>query len=122
MRSFNAVILWVDEGFASRAEEGFLELDDLDDEGRSGASFSSSLAKLRSLGPCGFAFLGLVATTEEVEEGFDEALEALIEGAGEPLGSSSSSLSSARRRKFLALLPDMAIDEQNYDWNCVKWK
>lgn len=40
MRSFKAVILWVEEGLASRAEEGFLELVDLEDEGRSGASFT----------------------------------------------------------------------------------
>lgn len=66
--------------------------------------------------------MGLLATAEELEEGFDEALEALIEGAAEPLGSSSSSLSSARRRKFLARLPDMVIDGDNYYGNGVEGK
>lgn len=84
-----------------REEDLEEELEGLE-EGREGASLSSSSAKLRSFGAWFWFFLGLGTVVGPVaKEGFDEALTAVVV---EGVSLSSSSSSPARRRKFLALL------------------
>lgn len=85
-------------------EEDLSETDRLE---RDGVSFSSSSAKLRSLGAWCCDFLGLAP---DRKDGFDWGFaEMAVEGASPPVESSSLSSSPTRRRKFLALLLLMLV-------------
>lgn len=97
------VILWADEGLGNREERGFslsLSLFLFEDDLVVSSSFSSS-AKLRSFGiffVAGFEDDGFVVAVAEV------GLFLLS------LPLSSSSTSSPRRRKFLALVPLLIVN------------
>lgn len=99
IRSLRLVILCEEEEEGLPEREGFA----VEERGRGVTSFSSSSAKLRSLG----GFLGLA---EEEEEG--------LVAAEEVVSSLSGSVSPPRRRKLRDLAEDMAVG--GGEWR--KWK